>query len=97
MVLSKEDWSAAMSSEVFKEYLKISLAEEQNIKISSSKENEEQKYLEEFKILQAKIKTDPRMKKQFKILQHKFSTDPVYRKKTNQQFVESVMLLDLGE
>lgn len=89
-MVNKEDWNAAMSSEVFKEYLKISLAQD-----TKYKQINEDDVLNDLRELQSKIRSNPKMRQAFKILQQKFASDQKYRSQVNQQFVEGVMLLNL--
>ncbi len=91
-MVSKEDWAAAMSSEIFREYVKLSL----NSTSVPQKPNENQ-ILSEFEVFQSKIRSNPKMKQVFKALQAKFASDFEYRNKVNQDFVEGVMLLDLSD
>lgn len=91
--MSDMDWKAAMSSEIFREYLKNELTKEANTPPPPTV-NEEQ-VLDEFDALQVKVRNDPYLRAAFQKLQHKFATDPIYRNKTSPKFVEGVMLLDL--
>ena len=93
--MSDMNWKAAMSSEIFREYLKNELAKEASMP-SIPKLNEDQ-VLNELEEFQTKVKNDPYLKSAFLKLQQKFATDPVYRSKTNAKFVEGVMLLDLDQ
>jgi hypothetical protein len=88
-MVSKEDWNAAMSSEVFKEYLKISST------LVPEPEPSEDELLAELQAFQSKIRSDAKMRQVFKALQHKLASDPKYRSQVNPNFVEGVMLLDL--
>lgn len=93
MKCSKEDWSAAMNSEIFREYLKNELVKEaQTPKEPSVVELHEQ--LESF---EQAVKNDPKMLKAFKILQKKFATDQAYADSVNPAFVAGVLMLNLSD
>lgn len=87
------DWKAAMSSEIFREYVKNELIKEANT-LPPPTVDEEQ-VLNELEQFQAKVITDPYLRQAFKQLQTKFANDPIYRNKVNADFVKGVMSLDL--
>jgi hypothetical protein len=78
---------ALNSSEVWREYLSISL----------KKEAEEQLKLEaavdELYELQAKIASDSKLKQYFKALQNRFKTDEKYASSVDPKIVRSVLML----
>lgn len=94
------DWKAAMQSEIFREFVAISLAEknkkeaeEKLIRKANKKELPE--IVEQFDSLEAQIKNDPKKLAGFRALQEKFATDPEYTAGVDNLFVEAVMLLNL--
>lgn len=95
MAYSKEDWAAAMSSEVFRGYLAEEMRKEAEIKAPEPEVNESQ-VLEEFAEFEKKVLASPQMKTAFKKLQQKFLTDPEYTAKVDSKFVQGVMLLNLS-
>ena len=89
------DWKAAMSSEIFREYCKIELQKEaQAPQVAQVKEEE---VLEDFDKFQNMVNSNPQMKLAFKELKEKFSSDLEYRDGVDPNFVNGVMLLDLGD
>jgi len=95
MAYSKEDWNAAMDSEVFREYLKAELQKEAMPKPEPQPIDKAQ-VLEEFVEFEKKVLSTPKMKMAFMALQQKFRTDPEYTAKVDPSFVEGVMLLNLS-
>lgn len=93
MKCSKEDWAAAMSSEIFREYLKNELIKE----AQAPKEPTVQEIHEQLETFEKKIKNDPGMLKAFKVLQNKFATDQVYADTVNPAFVAGVLMLNLSD
>lgn len=97
-----EDWKAALSSEIFREYLKNELAKEaqetqqKSLAKKEAKKNKK-KTLKQFEELSERIKRDPQLKFAFKTLKEKFYTDPEYRAKTDPNFVNGVMMLFLDD
>lgn len=94
-MVSKEDWAAVTSSEIFREYLNNELLKE--AKQVAPITLDTKKVLEEFASLEQKIKETPSLKLAFLKLQETFSTNPEYRKKVNAKFADAVMLLNLGD
>ena len=92
------DRTAAMSSEIFREYVKNELKrealEKQQKKAEAPNINDVLGDLDEF---ERRVKSDPKLRVAFKALQEKFATDTSYREKVNPIFVDGVMLLDLDE
>lgn len=91
-MVNKEDWSAAMSSEVFREYAQNELKKEA---MKPSSENEMEANFKFFKEIEGQINNSPKMKQAYKALQEKFASDEDYRMKTNPIFVNAVMMLEL--
>ena len=91
MTYSKEDWDAAMSSEIFREYVAV----ESQKKVASRVPIDKGQVLEDFEKFEQKICQSPQLKTAFKALQHKFITDPAYTEKVDPKFVEGVLLLNL--
>jgi len=91
-MVSKEDWNAAMSSEIFREYLGNELAKEANSKPIEPSENDVR---QEFLKFQEMVLETPHMKTAFKKLQDKFLTDSEYASNINPDFVKGVLALDL--
>ena len=92
-MVSKEDWSAVMSSEVFREYLKIQAQQKaQVVEPPPVDKTEEMHQLME---LESSINKNPHMLRVFSAWKHKFLTDPEYTAKVDPKFVEGVLMLDL--
>ena len=87
-------WKAAISSEIFREYLKNELMKSASSE-EVSPEEEKDALIQEFEKFQEAVKASPNKVKVFKALQHKFATDPEYTAKVKKSFVDAVMLLDL--
>jgi hypothetical protein len=94
MAYSKEDWNAAMSSEVFREYLKGELHKEA---APQPPPVDKSQVLGEFADFEQKVRSNPKLKLAFQTLQAKFRTDPEYTAKVDPQFVKGVMLLNLSD
>ena len=92
------DWKAALSSEIFREYLKAAVPTMQNkeaaIEPTLSVE-EEAKALADFEKFQADIKSSPKKLAVFRSLREKIISDDDYRSRTKKAFVDAVLLLDL--
>ena len=94
-MVSKEDWQAAISSEVFREYVKGELAKKSQS--SESPREDLGNVVDTFEKLEKKINKNPKMKKAFRALREKFLKDAEYREQTKSAFVDGVMLLNLDE
>jgi len=94
-MVSKEDWNAAISSEVFREYLKDQLTKKSQQE--QKPKDDLDKVLIDFEELEKKINNDPQMKRAFRALRDKFLIDAEYRQNTKASFVEGVMLLNLDD
>jgi len=92
------DWKAAISSEIFREYLKTAIP---NIKKASEPtepklSNEEEKEIyESFHKLQQEIRSSPSKLATFRAIKEKLIHDDEYRARTKVAFIDAVMLLDL--
>lgn len=91
--MSNMDWKAAMSSEIFREYVQNELIKEANTP-PPAPINEAQ-VLNELEEFQTKVRNDPYLRKAFRALKEKFASDPSYRSKVDVKFLQGVMLLDL--
>lgn len=94
-MVDAQDWKAAISSEVFREYLKNELTKEAQMANVPSIDSDA--IVEQFHNFQAQVNQDPKLLKAFQVLQKKFAQDEVYRNKTNPIFVEAVMMLELQD
>lgn len=95
MSYSKEDWNAAMSSEVFREYLKAEQQAEDLQKLALP--IYEQQVISDFEQFEQKANKSPQIKAAFQSLQKKFQTDPEYTATVDPKFVRGVLLLHLPE
>lgn len=95
MVYSKEDWNAALSSEVFREYMKAELRKEAQA-VNENKVDEKQ-VLREFEEFEKSVNSSEKMRATFKALQDKFAHDPEYTAKVDPAFVQGVMRLNLSK
>lgn len=91
--MSKEDWDAATSSEIFREYVKNELVKEAYV--VPKPPVDETQVLEQFEEFQNYVNSSPKLRVAFRKLQEKFANDPVYRSKVNPKFADGVMLLNL--
>lgn len=91
---NKEDWAAAMSSEVFRNYARNELLKSASeVPLEISKEDA----LDNFEGLEKRINASPDLRNQFKKLQRLFTSDPDYTAKVDPKFVEGILLLDLKD
>jgi hypothetical protein len=98
MVFSKEDWNAAMSSEVFRGYLAGQLAKEAMPKPQVQEpEVDKGEVLEQLSALEAHINSSPQLRTAFAALRKKFVEDPEYTAKVDPLFVKGVLMLDLEQ
>ena len=91
----EEDWNAAMSSEIFREFVKGELIKDANAKQVAPVDEAEA--LNEFDEFQHRVRETPHLRRAFKTLQQKFANDPAYRSRVDAKFAEGVMLLNLEE
>lgn len=89
-----QDWDAAMSSEIFREYAKNEMVKEAYSKPEPVVN--EQEVMSDFQEFERKVRETPQLRVAFKQLQNKFASDPSYRNRANPRFVEGVMLLNLN-
>jgi hypothetical protein len=93
-MVSKEDWSAAMSSEVFREYLKVETQRQAQV-VEAPSQIDKTEEMHQLMALESSINKNPEMLKVFAALKRKFLTDPEYTAKVDPLFVEGVLMLDL--
>ena len=87
------DWSAAMSSEIFREYVKNETTRMETEKQAQLKTNaEDDNILEEF---ERELRSSPKKLATFRALQKKFAMDPEYAERCKPEFVTAVMMLNL--
>ena len=92
-MVCREDWSAALSSEVFRIFAENELrkdAEKEEI-VKKSEAN----IVDAFEQFQKSVNASPKLRGIFKKLQHDFMTNPDVVSKTDPKFVEGVLLLDI--
>lgn len=93
MTCSKEDWAAAMNSEIFREYLKNELHKEAQAPKPSTKEQ----LISELDDFERTVRSNPKMLHAFKVLQKKFASDQDYADQVDPAFVAGVLMLDLSD
>ena len=92
------DWSAAISSEVFRNYVSNQLAKEASENKTAEQElMDEAKIMEEFDNLQKRINESPKLKAGFKKLQDIFLKNAEYKETVDPKFVEGILLLEIDE
>lgn len=93
------DWTAAMSSEIFREYVKNELKKEaKEIAEQKSQKVEEldkEAILNDFENLECKIRNNPKLKQAFKIYKEKLASDSEYRSKVHPDFINGIDMLFL--
>ncbi len=95
---SKENLTADLSSEIFRSLASGELAKEKaNIKTAEQLEDEKNAAIDAFEELQKKVNSSAKLKKTFKTLQTQFLTNADLVEKTDQGFVDAVLLLDIEE
>lgn len=92
--MDNTDWKAALSSEIFREYVQNELIKEAS---QPSPEQQLEEGMRAFQELQSHVNANPKLKKAFLALQKKFATDAAYRQATHPHFANGVMMLDLSE
>lgn len=98
-MVAKEDWAAAMDSEVFRSYLSIEMkkkAREEELK------KKEQQYAEKnavsnFEEFQNKVNASKELKETFKKIKEAFLSNPESKKGVDPSFVNGVMLLNIED
>ena len=103
---------ALMSSEVFRNFMKIEAQKEQEknelekksavqIRYNAAKSeidhDTDNEVLAQFNGLQEKINGNDNLKKRFKLAKERLINDPELRAKTHPAFVQGVMLLDIKD
>lgn len=105
-MVSKEDWAAAMDSEIFREYLrnetpKLAVEKENEIKKQAAKvENQVDAELEvyaELDSFEKKIKESPELLNKFREVKAKLMENPEIMKQADPAFVEGILMLDLED
>lgn len=94
-MVSKEDWNAAMSSEIFREYLAAELQKQAQAKSEPQVDSEE--VMDQWDQLESQIQSNPKLVQAFSALRQKFIDDPDYAEQVNPSFVKGVFMLDLPE
>ena len=93
--MANMDELALFSSEIFREYAKISSlkeAEKQN-----QEEIDKEKSINSFNALQKQINASPKLKEHFKKIQAALIENEEYREKADPKFVEGVLLLSFED
>lgn len=85
------DWQAAMSSEIFREYVKNELLKEANEKPEPQIDKDH--ILSEFDKFTQKVNSNPTLKYAFSILKEKLAKDPKYRDKVHPDLVNGIAML----
>jgi hypothetical protein len=92
------DWEAAISSEVFRNYVSTQLQKEaEAIQTPEEKLDEEIALMKDFEDFERKVNESPRLKASFQKLQDTFIHDAEYTAKVNPKFVDAVMMLKLAD
>ena len=93
------DWKAALSSEIFSEYLKTAVPDmikKQAVEIEPKiSQEEESEIVKQFEAFQEDIRNSPKKLAAFRALREKIISDDDYRAKTKKAFVDAILLLDL--
>jgi hypothetical protein len=92
------DWKAAMSSEIFREFVKNELQKEASeARDSVTIEANKEKVMDGFLEFQDRVQSNPKLKRAFSAWQKRFASDSEYRSKFNPDFVNGVMALFLDD
>ncbi len=93
------DWKAAMSSEIFREYVKIEMEKERIKKEAKVEEIDKDAILKQFFEVEKMIISNPQIKTAFKTLRDQLMAHPEYieSKKIDKKFAEAIMLFDLDD
>lgn len=95
---SKENLTADLSSEIFRTFAASELSKEKaQIKTAEQLENDKNLAIDAFEELQKKVNASDKLKKTFKKLQNQFLTNAELVEKTDEKFVEVVLLLDISD
>lgn len=104
---TKEDWAAAMDSEIFREYMrseipKIAERQEKEKKEAIAKDLEskvdaELKVYEELDNFEKTIKASPELLNTFRAVKAKILENPEIMKKADPKFVDGILMLDLED
>lgn len=93
-MVSSEDWAAALSSEIFRTYLKGEIQKEAE---KTKTAEDELQVMEEFEEFQKRVNASPKLRNVFKKLQQSFINDPESTNKVDPKFVEGVLLLNIED
>lgn len=96
-MVSKEDWAAAMSSEVFREYMARELRRQAEYVPETTPEIDEDQLYKDLAQLEAHINSNPMLRQAFSSLRQKFVDDPDYAAQVDPSFVRGVFMLDLDQ
>lgn len=96
-MVSKEDWAAAMSSEVFREYMARELRKQAEYVPETKPEIDEDQLYRNLAELEAHINDNPMLRQAFSALRQKFVDDPNYASQVDPSFVRGVFMLDLDQ
>lgn len=95
---SKENLTADLSSEIFRSLAASELAKEKaQVKTAEQLEDEKNQAIEDFEAFQKRVNASAKLKTTFKALQTQFLTNAELVEKTDDKFVEAVLLLDIEE
>jgi len=105
-MVDEQTWRACMDSEIFCNYLAGEINKEARADIIKEQEriaafeariDEETKAAKAFDELNEKIKSNPELLNYYRRVKSALINDPELKKSTDSVFVESIMMLDLGE
>ncbi len=103
---SKEDWAAAMDSEIFREYVRNEvpkLAQEKTLHKQAAIDNMEQKVDAELKVyedfaeFEKKVQASPELKNKLRKIKAVLLENPETMKTADPNFVDGILMLDLDE
>lgn len=89
------DWKAAMSSEIFREYVKSELIKEAHE--VQEEVIDKSKIFNNFKEFEKRVNNDPKLKIAFSLLKKKLANDPEYRKKVHPDFINGIQMLFIDD
>jgi hypothetical protein len=97
---NNNDWKAALSSEIFREYAKNELNSQAQKKIDDEQQIKQAEIdqlidLENIAKFEKEVKASPKKLKIIKAWQERFAIDPEYAAKVDKTVVDIVMALDL--
>ena len=104
--MDDQDWRAAMSSEIFREFVAAELRKEAFAKTESERVNaqkaeqeltEKERVLEAMDVFEEKLKQSPELLAKFKTAKQTLLSNPQLIEKVDSNFVNGLMMLDLGD